>query len=390
MAERNINRRDWLKAGALMSAGLSFGLKLDASSHLVQPNLSFQTGEWVGDYLIDAPLKAKLNANENPYGQSKKAKEAYIKEFEEHANLYGSGLGREFRSFMAKDFGVSDSNVILSAGSMELLQLTALSFGLDKGNMISAFPTFENLLRNAEAVGCDWKQVDVNGDLIEDLAGMESAIDDNTGLMYICNPNNPTGTLQNPDELREFCKRVSKRVPVFVDEAYNEFLDPKVQERHSMIDLVKEGYDVIICKTFSKLHGFAGLRVGYAVGNEKLIAKMKKFRNSMTTMSRPAMKGAMASYEDKDFSSFCRKKTADARFSTTEELKKRGYEPSISVTSFMVFPIKMRGDQYIQAMADQGVGIRSWEFKDQQWCRVSIGTLDEMKEFLKALDKVKP
>ena len=390
MAERNINRRDWLKAGALMSAGLTFGLRLDATPRLELPNLSFQTGEWVGDFLIDGPLKAKLNANENPYGQSKKAKAAYIKELEEHANLYGSGLGREFTSFMAKQYGVNDQNVILSAGSMELLQLTALSFGLDKGNMISAFPTFENLLRNAEAVGCNWKQIDVNGELIEDLAGMEKAIDSNTGLMYVCNPNNPTGTLQNPDELREFCKRVSKRVPIFVDEAYNEFLDPKVQEKHSMIDLVKEGYDVIICKTFSKLHGFAGLRVGYAVGNEKLIAKMVKFRNSQTTMSRPAMMGAMASYVDLDFLSYCRNKTTEARSFTTAELKKRGYQPSNSVTSFMVFPIKMRGDKYIQAMADQGVGIRSWEFKGQQWCRVSMGTLDEMKEFLTALDKVKP
>jgi len=390
MAVRNINRRDWLKAGAIMSAGLSFGLRLDASPKLVQPTLSFQTGEWVGDYLIDAPLKAKLNANENPYGQSKKAKEAYIMEFEENANLYGSSLGREFTSFMAKQYGVNDQNIILSAGSMELLQLTALSFGLGKGNMVSAFPTFENLLRNAEAVGCNWKQVDVNGDLIEDLAGMENAIDDNTGLMYVCNPNNPTGTLQNPDELREFCRRVSKRVPVFVDEAYNEFLDPKVQEKHSMIDLVVEGYDVIICKTFSKLHGFAGLRVGYAVGNDKLIAKMVEFRNSQTTMSRPAMKGAMASYVDTDFLSYCRKKTAEARGFTKDELIKRGYEPSSSVTSFMVFPIKMRGDKYIQAMADEGVGIRSWEFKGQQWCRVSLGTLDEMKVFLKALDKVKP
>jgi len=390
MAGININRRDWLKAGALMSAGLTFGLKVNANSALVKPSLSFQTGEWVGDYLIDAPLKAKLNANENPYGQSKKAKAAYIKEFNGNANLYGSSLGREFKTFMADKIGVNDNNVILSAGSMELLQLTALSFGLEKGNMVSAFPTFENLLRNAEAVGCDWKQIDVNGELIEDLAGMENAIDSETGLMYVCNPNNPTGSLQNPDELREFCKRVSKRVPVFVDEAYNEFLDPRIQENNSMIDLVKEGYDVVICKTFSKLHGFAGLRVGYAVGNEKLIAKMKKFRNSMTTMSRPSMKGAMVSYQDVDFLSFCRKKTADARYFTTEGLKKRGYEPSASVTSFMVFPIKMRGDEYIQSMANEGVGIRSWEFKGQQWCRVSIGTLDEMKEFFKALDKVKP
>ena len=89
-----------------MSAGLTFGLKLNASSALVQPSLSFQTGEWVGNYPIAGPLKAKLNSNENPYGQSKKAKNAYIKEFNDNANLYGSSLGREFLSFMADQYGI--------------------------------------------------------------------------------------------------------------------------------------------------------------------------------------------------------------------------------------------------------------------------------------------
>ena len=390
MAEKIINRRDWLKAGALLSAGLTFGLRADAATDHVEPRLNPYTGEWVGDFLLDAPLKAKLNSNENPYGPSEKAITAFKKELDLRANLYGMDLGREFTSFMAKQNKVMDNQVILSAGSLEILQLSAVSFGSARGNIISAFPTFEPLLRGAETIGCTWKQVDVDGSLLHNLAGMERAIDSNTRLMYVCNPNNPTGTLLDPDQLRAFCKRVSKRVPVFVDEAYNEFLDPEIQEKHSMIDLVREGYNVIICKTFSKIHGFAGLRVGYALGKAGLISKMERYRNYQTTMTRPSMMAAMTSYVDEEFKSYCRAKNAEAREFTYSELKKRGYEPTKSHTSFMVFPIKMRGNEYIRKMADEGVGIRSWGFLRKQWCRVSVGTMDEMKLFLSAIDKVAP
>ena len=385
MNARTIDRRQILKLGALATAGLTFGFKGNAAKNVMEPFVNPLTGEWIGDFQSTAPLKAKLNANENPYGQSPKAMEAFASEMK-NANLYGSPITTELTRFMARAHGVANSQVILSAGSLELLQLSALTFGSKKGNIMSAFPTFEPLLRNAQAVGCNWRQVDVDLDLKHNLKLMEESITDETKLVYICNPNNPTGTLLDPDELTEFCKRVSQRVPVFVDEAYNEFLDDP--ERHTILPLVKQGYNVIICKTFSKLHGFAGLRVGYDIGSSALINRMTRFRNFQTTLTRPSMKAAMVSFKDESFKTACLKKNNLAREFTYNELKKRGLRPTKSHTSFMVFPINMGGGTFVSQMADQGVAIRSWSFLDKEWCRVSIGKMEEMREFIKALDKV--
>lgn len=385
MNPRTIDRRQILKLGAMATAGLTIGLKGFSKKEAFEPFVNPITGEWIGDFKVTASLKAKLNANENPYGQSPKAMEAFKSEML-NANLYGSPVTTELTRFMAKEHGVANSQVILSAGSLELLQLSALTFGTKKGNILSAFPTFEPLLRNAQAVGCNWRQVDVDLDLKHNLKLMEESITEDTRLVYICNPNNPTGTLLDPGELSEFCKRVSQRVPVFVDEAYNEFLNEP--EKHTMLPLVREGYNVIICKTFSKLHGFAGLRVGYAIGSSRLINQMTRYRNFQTTLSRPAMKAAMVSFKDEDFKSECLRKNNLAREFTFNELRKRGLKPTKSNTSFMVFPISMNGGTFVSKMADQGVAIRSWSFLDREWCRVSIGKMEEMREFIKALDKV--
>jgi histidinol-phosphate aminotransferase len=361
------------------------GLSIKEKSRGVDTYANPLTGEWMGDTPFDFPIKAKLNANENPYGQSKNALKAFLEEMKD-ANRYGSPVTAEFTNFLANQYQVKNSQVILSAGSLELLQLAALTFGARQGNIISAFPTFEPLLRNAQAIGCNWRQVQVDLELRHDLKLMEESITDDTSLMYICNPNNPTGTIVDPEELKSFCQRVSQRVPVFVDEAYNEFLDNP--EEHTMLPLIQAGYPIIICKTFSKLHGFAGLRAGYAIGHDQLINQMTRYRNFQTTMTRPTMKAAMVSYLDEEFKSYCLAKNNEARAFVWKELRKRGFEPIESHTSFMVFPINMPGGDFKMQMAEHGVAIRSWEFHDKQWCRVSVGTMDNMKDFLKALDKV--
>lgn len=382
---RQINRRDLLKLTAMGSAAFSLGINSKSINRRPEPYVNPLTGEWVGDFLIKADIKAKLNANENPYGQSPLALAQFKAEMK-NANRYGSAVADELRTAIAKAHQVSEDHVMVSAGSLELLQLAALTFGHDKGNFVSAFPTFEPLLRNAQAIGCDWRQVDVDQNLKHDLGAMEKAIDDKTSLVYLCNPNNPTGTLHDPEELASFCKLMSRSgQTLFVDEAYNEFLDEP--EKHTMLGLVKEGYNVIICKTFSKLHGFAGLRIGYVIGHPDLINQMKRYRNFATTMTRPSMKAAITSLLDDNFLDSCRTKNNEAREFTKRELRKRGFEPSDSYTSFMVFPIPMSGEQFISKMASYGVAIRSWEFQRKQWCRVSVGTMENMKDFLSALDK---
>ena len=153
-----------------------------------------------------------------------------------------------------------------------------------------------------------------------------------------------------------------------------------------MNSLVAEGYDVIVARTFSKIHGMAGLRVGYAIGKEETIAKIQKITRGGMGISYPSVMAALASMDDEDFQIKSRAKNTEAREYVFAELKKRGFEYAPSVTSFVLFPIEMEGKAFLDKMASFQVGVRSFKIYNRNWCRVSMGTLDEMKTFVQALD----
>jgi len=269
---------------------------------------------------------------------------------------------------------------------LEILNLVAIHYGLQKGNLISAFPTFEPLMLTAAGLDCEWAQVPLNQKHKHDLTAMEAKINSGTRMVYVCNPNNPTGTLLDPSALKDFCRKTSQKVPIFVDEAYTEFLEKP--EDHTMIPLIKEGHNIIVAKTFSKIHGFAGLRIGYALAQPDVWKEMKKYRPYETTMAGPTLKAAIASYQDQEFQHKCRDKNTAVKSYTLKALRAMGYDPVPSYTSFMIFPIKMKPEQLIKDMRAQGVGIRSWSFAGKDWCRVSMGTMEEMKIFTKALKAI--
>jgi len=380
MSSLTTSRREWLKSAALLAAGLSA-----ANISLAKSNKTPVYNPYTGEWLLRSPkepLKAKLNANENPYGPSEKALEALRGALKE-SNRYAFGVADVFREMIARQEGVSTDQVLISAGSLEFLTLTALAHGLEGGNIISAFPTFQALMDTAAAFECEWKRVSVDKDYKHDLQAMEDAINSSTKLVYVCNPNNPTGTILDTEQLMEFCRRVSRKVPVFVDEAYTEFHpDP---DSLTVKKLIKEGHNIIVAKTFSKIHGFAGLRVGYAIGQPDTMKKIGLYRLQMTTMTGPSIVAAMASYQDKEFMNYCRAKNTEAREFTYSILKDLGYEYVPSNTSFMVFPITMDPKIFLKNMLAQGVGVRSWTFHNKDWCRVSIGTKEEMEIFGGAL-----
>ena len=155
-----------------------------------------------------------------------------------------------------------------------------------------------------------------------------------------------------------------------------------------MIPLINEGYPVLVAKTFSKIHGFAGLRVGYILGDKDTIYQLYRHSNRMYGLAGPTLKAAMTSYKDEEFQQYCRKKNKEARDYTFKALQDMGKKPVPSHTSFMVFPIDLEPKDFLQRLRKQGVGVRSWTFADQHWCRVSIGTMDEMKSFIKALQNI--
>lgn len=390
-----LDRRTWLKRGALTAAGamvmpnVTFGetprakLKFDTQGRtLYSPFFK----EYNADIFPDTvKLLAKLNANENPYGPSPKAIEA----FKNTAHLGNRYAWRELFELMEKIAvleGVEAKNVMMGPGSSDLLEKTAMVMFADGGNIVSADPSYMSLIKVAEATGATWKPVPLKTDWSHDLKAMEAAIDADTKLVYICNPNNPTGSMTDHAELVDFCSRVSEKVPVFVDEAYMGFLEDGAKK--SMVALVAEGKDVIIARTFSKIHGMAGLRVGYIVAQEATLDKIQDITRGGMGITYPSIYAASASMDDIAFQNKSRKLNTECREYVCKTLEKMGYAYVPSSTSFVLFPIEMDGKAFLEKMTEQQVGVRAFDIMNKNWCRVSMGTMEEMKIFTTALQKV--
>ena len=252
---------------------------------------------------------------------------------------------------------------------------------------MSADPTYNSLPRDAEkSFTAKWIKVPLTADYKHDLDAMEKAIDSTTSLVYLCNPNNPTGTIVDTAKLKAFVERVSKRVPIFIDEAYIDYLpDP---EATTLIDSVKKGQNVIVARTFSKLHGFAGLRIGYMVGLTDMMAKLEPYCSRGQSISATSVAAAMASYTDKEHLAAALVKTTKSKEYLYSVLKAQGYDYIPSYANFVMFPVNMDSQRFMDEMAKRGVGVRSWKFANKEWCRVSIGTLKEMKMFEEAFKQV--
>lgn len=395
MEAKTINRRNWIKTGILTAGGVlaspylgfskssSLPLQLDRHGDAIYSPF-FK--EYLTDDLRDFPvLAAKLNANENPYGPSPMALEA-LKKSAAGGNRYA---WKELFDLMDKiaDFeGVTRKNIMMGPGSSDLLEKTAMVLFMNGGNVVSADPAYMSLIRVAEAAGGTWKPVPLKADWSHDLEAMEKAIDAETKLVYICNPNNPTGTITEHQALVDFCSRVSEKVPVFIDEAYLGFLEEGMKK--SMVSLIAQGKDVIIARTFSKIHGMAGLRVGYAVAQEERLQKLQKITRAGMGISLPSVYAALGAMDDAAFIKESRERNAACRNYVYESLTKMNIEYVPSYTSFMIFPIEMEGKPFLQKMTEQKVGVRAFNFLGKNWCRVSMGTMDEMKLFTQALNNV--
>ncbi|MFX0556216.1 pyridoxal phosphate-dependent aminotransferase [Maribacter sp. CXY002] len=395
METTDINRRNWLKSGILTASGITLFPHISFAETTKAPIVFDNDGNalyspFFKEYIPEKfpeedTLLAKLNANENPYGPSPKAIEA-LKNVAAKGNRYAWKELFKLIDKIALKEGVDPKNIMMGPGSSDLLEKTGMVLFLDGGNIVSADPSYMSLIRVAEATGATWKPVPLKEDWSHDLEGMETAIDGDTKMVYICNPNNPTGSITDSKSLLDFCSRVSEKVPVFVDEAYLGFLEDGAKQ--SMVGLVNEGKDVIIARTFSKIHGMAGLRVGYIVAQEKTLDKIQKITRGGMGISYTSIYAAIASMDDTEFQNSSRAKNKEAREYVYKSLKNMGYDYVTSYTSFIIFPIEMDGKLFLQKMMEKKVGVRAFEFMGKNWCRVSMGTLDEMKIFTSALTDV--
>lgn len=326
----------------------------------------------------------RLGSNENPYGPSAKAREAIQKSAGE-GNRYGFEQSDEIRQLIAEKEGVTPDHIFLAAGSGEVLAITGMSVGLEGGSVLSAWPTFTMLMNFAEKFNARWDKVNLDKNMVHDLEAMASAVKADTKILFVVNPNNPTGTVVDNAKLKAFCTEMSKKTTVFSDEAYLEFLEPSQQS--SMVELVKQGHNVIVSRTFSKIYGLAGLRIGYAVAKPELIAKLQKNQLG-TILNQAAIAAAKASLGDNEFMAYTRKMNAEARTYFTNYLDSKKWFYGKSLTNVVLFPAPKSGKMILEETTKRGYQIRVWEYQDKEWCRVSIGTLDEMKSFVKVFDEI--
>lgn len=371
-------RRDWMKSALMFTAAMPLASLTD---YVMAAPASKAEEEFVkanGRKLI------RLGSNENPYGPSEKARKAMIERLSE-SNRYAFGVIEDFRKTISEHEQVPEDHILLGAGSGELLCLAGMVAGLEGGSVLSANPTFMSLVRYAEVFKARWDKVDLDDTLTHDLEALASAVKSDTRILFIVNPHNPTGTLLPADTYRAFCEEMSKKTIVYADEAYLEFLDPAQQT--SMVELVRKGHNVIVSRTFSKIYGLAGLRIGYIVAKPELIRRVRE-RQTGTIISQPALAAARASLGDHDFMKYTRTKNAEASKHLQDYLASKKWFYGKSLTNKVFFEAPRKGSEILAETEKRGFEIRVWDYKGKEWCRVSIGTLDEMKAFTKAFDEV--
>lgn len=323
-----------------------------------------------------------LRSNENPYGPSAKALKAAAGALQKGA-YYPGAIRNDLLGVIADRNGLSMDNMILSSGSNEGLQAAMVAFG-KKGKIVLPELTYSDHLGYSERMGVELVRVPLNDDMSIDLAAMEAAVDDSVSMVYVCNPNNPTGMALDGDTLRKFCRTVSKKAMVLVDEAYNELThDP---EYTSMVDLVRDGENVLVMRTFSKIFGMAGLRVGYGMAHPDTARLVGG--HVMAWANGVGMTAAYHSYIDEEFIQFSRQKIIEGRAMVNETFRRNGIEPLPSETNFIYADIGRDANEFQKRMEARNIQIRGTYQTYNTYSRVSMGKLEDLEIFDKVFTEV--
>jgi len=328
---------------------------------------------------------AKLANNENPYGPPDSVMKAMTHAMK-YANRYGypdGGIVDE----IAKHHGVKPDNVLLAAGSGEILDVSGTTFLQNDRVLLGADPSYNIFYAHATALKADIIKVPLLPDFRQDipatiLAARRNARD--VGLIYLCNPNNPTGRLVTKDDVRQLLDGIPEDIPVLIDEAYHHFVDDPSYA--TSVPYVLDGRQVIVTRTFSKIAALAGMRLGYALAPRSLIQRMRPY----TTASINAIVkyGGVAALRDTESQAWVKKVTLDLRQKTIKDLAALGYECVPSDTNFFMVNLKRPVVPVIDEFKKKGVLVGSPFPPLNEHLRVSIGTADEMKRFVLAFQDI--
>ncbi len=330
---------------------------------------------------LDPSQIVKVASNENPLGPSPLAKEAMRQAIEE-AHIYPDGGGYRLRSAIADSFGMELSNVVLGNGSNEIIELLCHTFLNRDAELIAAEHAFVVYKLMATLFGAKYVEVPDPG-FIHDLDAMAAAINPATRLVFIANPNNPTGTMVGQEAIDRFMGKVPDHVIVVFDEAYYEFPD----SAPDTLKYVREGRNVCVLRTFSKIHGLAALRVGYGLASKNVANLLQKARQPFN-VNAIAQAGALAALADTEHieKTLAVNRTGMAFYE--KEFAARGLEFVPSFANFLLVKTG-EGDRVFRDMLKQGVIIRAMSsYKLPDWVRISIGTEAQNLRCLEVLDSV--
>lgn len=350
------------------------------------------TSELAREFGIDATSIVKLASNENPLGFSPRIKETLI-DFLTNNSL--SELGRypdpnafDLKAALAKSYGVGMDNITIGNGSNDLLEIISLAFLDEQSSAVYSENAFVVYQLSTQARGAKHLAVP-SKDLALDLDAMFEAIEDTTRVIYISNPNNPTGSFHPKEAIIEFLEKVNKaydtRILVVLDEAYNEYLDPEL--RFNSAELVTQYLNLVVLRTFSKAYGLAGLRVGFAIAHPEVTDYLNRVRQPFNVNSL-AQIAAITALNDHEFLKQTYEMNKAGKHYISSEFDQLGIEYVPSYTNFILFKIA-DASKVTQALLSKGVIVRPVAGDGlPNHLRVSIGTEKENQRFITALKEV--
>jgi len=333
-----------------------------------------------------APDAVLLNSNENPYGPAASALDAMTKS-ESVAARYPDAAEESLTATIARLHRVTPERIVLGCGSGEVLQMADMAFLGPGKKVVVAEPTFEAVLGYAKVTKAEPVKVPLTADFRHDLPRMAAACDAGTGLVYVCNPNNPTGTIVTRDEFTLFLERVPRTVAILVDEAYHHFVDdPRYA---SALDWIDKAPNVVVVRTFSKVYGMAGMRLGYAVASKEN-AEALRAHAAWSNANAAVLAAALASLAETDHVPHQRSINRETRDWLCRELERDGRRYIPSHANFVMIDVGGDVAPLIESFRQRRIFVGRKFASLPNWLRISMGTKPEMQAFVDALRAIAP
>lgn len=350
-----------------------------------------ETGYRAGTFALADPADViRISSNENPLGPGKTAMDAILAQFDQTGRYPFNSRHRmvHLADDLAKMYSVKSENVVLGAGSGEILRNAVRAFTSPSKPLVTAHPSFGSPAQVAQLIGTPVKNVELDANQKIDLAKMAEAAK-GAGLVFFCNPNNPTATVHGKDAVAEFVARIRRESPdtaILIDEAYHDYVtDPSYA---TAAPVAMEQPKVFIARTFSKAYGMAGLRLGYAVGQTETIKALARYSMPYNA-NVPVVAAAMASIKDQAYITKERERNTAVRKFTLDFFKNAGFKATDSQANFIFVNLNRPAKEFRDGCAQSGVQVgRDFPPMEKTWSRISIGTMAEMQKATAVFAKV--